>query len=295
MAELRPARREDLGEVVHLLQTHLLGGRLPGDDASFLRDTLFDAPWNAPDAPSLVAEEDGQLVGFIGLQPRTLLLDGRPVRGACCSHLVVAPDARSSGVGAALLKAALAGPQELSWSDTATETVARLWQVFGGVVDPTRSLDWVLVLRPVRWAGRVLSAATRGRGPGRSLVPVAGVPFQTAGPHLLRRAFPERLADVRSTPVTAAEGAAAAVALSRPARLSTAWSGDDLAAVLALTARNGRVLHRVVHRGDRLVGWYVVLVRGGTATVLSLLADTRAPQGQCRRWCATLRSTGPRC
>ena len=278
MADMRPARLEDLGEVVALVRSHLLEGPLPGDDVSFLRDTLFESPWSDPDVTSLVAEEAGRLVGFVGVQPRSLLRDGRPLRGACCSHLVVAPGARTSGLGASLLKAALSGPQDLTWSDTATGTVARLWQVFGGVVDPTRSLDWALVLRPVRWAGGMLADGLHGRGASRSTMPVAGLPIHAAGRRLVPRAFPDQVPDVRSDPVSPAEGAAATLALTRSARLSTAWSPDHLAGVLAHAARSGRVLHRVVHHRERLVGWYVVLVRGRTATALSLLIDPRAPQ-----------------
>src|SRR3954467_15822685 len=115
-ATIRPLIREDLPAVVALLRAHMAPPPA-ADLARFLTATLFEDPWAEPALPSLVAEADGQLVGFIARQPRRLELDGEPLSAACCSHLLVAPEHRSGVLAARLARAALDGPQRLTYSD----------------------------------------------------------------------------------------------------------------------------------------------------------------------------------
>ena len=261
------------------MQQHLLREPLPGsNNLDFLAATLLDAPWVDAELPSLVAEDDdGRILGFIGVQPRRLTLDGAPIRAVCCSHLVVAPDARTTALGPRLVKHVLSGPQAMTWSDTGTEVVARMWKAFGGFVDPVRSLDWMLVLHGGRWLGRVVAAAARERGrPGRDAVPVGGVPLHALGRRLMRRAFPDGADGVAWEPASAAEVTRDLPAMARALRLRADYDEESLTAVLALVASaGGEARSATVRRAGRPIGWYVYLMRHGVARVLACLGDPR--------------------
>ena len=94
-------------------------------DERALVGLMLDHPWADEELPSLVAEEGGEIVGFVGVQARRMRMDGRSIRGVCCTHAVVAPDRRGGAVGALLLSRVLKGPQDVTWADSATDTVAR--------------------------------------------------------------------------------------------------------------------------------------------------------------------------
>ena len=293
LATLRPLKPADLPEVVALMQAHLLRERLPStNDLAFLAATLVDAPWADPAVPSLVAEsESGDIVGFVGRQRRNMRLDGHPMVAAVLSHLVVTPDSRARAVGPQLLRNALAGPQELTWSDTATELVARMWRAMGGWVDHVRACDWMLVLRSGAWTGGTLRAGLRERKLSRGSIPVGALPVQALGRRVAPRAYPDPEPEVSSRNVTPAELTEHLTAVDRGTRLSPAYTPAELEGLLALvTESGGRVRSRLVQRGERVAGWYVYALRRSLAQVLAvrcgpqeasavlqaLLADARA-------------------
>src|SRR3954470_21557346 len=151
-ATIRPFAAEDLAGVAALLRAHLLPHPAPNLER-FLTATLLEDPWADPELPSLVAEQAGAVVGFIARQPRRMELDGEPLAAAVCSHLTVAPEHRADALAARLARACLRGPQRLTYSDAAGDLVVRLWRVLGGDVDTARACEWVVLLRPGRWAG----------------------------------------------------------------------------------------------------------------------------------------------
>src|SRR3954452_13172150 len=159
-ATIRPLARDDLPAVGALVSARLAPP--PARDLErFLAATLFEDPWADPELPSLVAEQDGAVAGFVARQPRRLELDGEPLQAVCCSHLTVAPEHRAGALAARLARAALDGPQRLTYSDAASDLVVRLWRVLGGDVDNARSSDWVIALRPWRWLGGLALSMTR--------------------------------------------------------------------------------------------------------------------------------------
>src|SRR3954470_13988328 len=161
-ATIRPLAREDLPAVAGLLRAHM--PVLPADDVErFLAATLFADPAADPELPSLVAEDGGAVAGFIARQPRRLELDGEPPRAVCCSHLTVAREHRTGALAARLARAALNGPQRLTYSDAAGDLVVRLWRVLGGDVDAARASDWLLLRRRGRWAAGAAHALARRR------------------------------------------------------------------------------------------------------------------------------------
>lgn len=265
MASIRPLERADVPMVARLLRSNLGGSFELHED--FLSATLLDDPWADPELPSLVATaESGSPVGFVGAQVRRMRLGDRALRAVCCSHLVVAPEARAGATGALLLRRLLSGPQDLTWSDTANDVVARMWVVFGGYTDHMRACDWMLVLRPGRWTYGALSSLVLRRRVARDVVPVGAMPLHAAGRQLVRRAFPppEPL-------VTSQRASPSAIGEHTPGfagrgSVRPDHDADHLEHVFGLVERTvGRLESRLVLRDGDPIGWYAVVDRGSGA------------------------------
>ncbi len=271
MTDIRPFERADLKAVMALLKD-----RLPwwSHDESFLAQTLIDSAWADAELPSLVAVDDqGNILGFIGSQVRRLKVDDRELRGVCCAHLVVAGDRRAGPAGALLLRRLLSGEQDLTWTDSPTDGVVRMWRAFGGDLDHPRSCDWMLVLRPFRWAGGILAAKTR-RAPVREVLPVAALPVQATGGRFVPRAFPSPPADVQGEEATAGGIVEQLAPMTRGMRLTVDYDEPYLSQLLdQVDADMGHLVHRMVRRDGAAIGWYAYLSRpGGASRVLHLCA-----------------------
>ena len=275
MADIRPLTQADVPRVVALLRAHMDGWPL---DERALVGLMLDHPWADEELPSLVAVEGGEIVGFTGVQARRMRMDGRPIRGVCCTHAVVNPDRRGGALGALLLSRILSGPQAVTWADSATDAVAGVYRIMGGHLDFVRACDWMLVLRPVRWLGGIAVAAARREAVSRrTFVPVGAVPVQALGPRLLRRAHPERASDVRSENASAATIAEHVPALNKQRRVWVDHDKEHLDHLFRLVETfRAPLIHRLVRRGERPIGWYAYLLRrGGASRVLHLAALER--------------------
>jgi len=278
-AGIRPFTRGDVPGVVALLRAHMGGWDL---DERALVGLMLDHPWADEELPSLVAEEDGEIVGFLGVQVRRLRMDGRSIRGVCCTHAVVAPAQRHVATGALLFSRVLKGPQDVTWSDSSTDNVARVYGMFGGGVDHARACDWMLVLRPVRWARGIVAGSIR-REPisRRTFVPVGAVPAHAVGRRLLPRAFPQADAGLVGEDATAETIAGHLPAINARLGVWVDYDADQLSLLFRLVETfRGPLVHRLVRRGERPVGWYAYLLRsGGASRVLSLAAPEREVDG----------------
>ncbi len=273
MAEIRPFEREDLPAVIKLLGDHLEGW---DGDAGLIEAAFLDHPWMDPDTPSLViSEDDGRPTGFIGVHPRRIEFEGELVKGACCTHLVVHPDSRTTAAGPQLIRAVMSGPQELTWSDTTVPVVARMWTVFGGRIDYARASDWLIVLRPMRWTGRALAGRVRGR-PRTDALPVPGFPAH-ASRLLTPKAHPPTPPEVTGRDATVAEIVAAQPEVTRRLALYVPYDEEALGFTIEkLEGMGHRVVKRLVLRGGRPIGWYAYLERpGAVSRVIHLAAATR--------------------
>lgn len=152
---IRPLEREDLPRAVRLFELVMRPQASPLPQLrSFLEQTLFDNPWADSELPSLVYEdEQGEIVGLICSNPRRMLFDGRPVRMTCSAYLLTHPGARNRAPGALLLRAHLAGSQDLTITDGGTDTVRRMWEGLGGQTAHLGCLSFVKVFRPWQLAG----------------------------------------------------------------------------------------------------------------------------------------------
>ncbi len=176
--------------------------------------------------------------------------------------------------GALLLRGMLSGDQDLTWTDSATETVARMWRSFGGQLDHPRSCDWMLVLRPFRWARGLLAAAALRRTPVRELMPVRAVPLQALRPRSAPNAFPSPPADLRGEDATGAAIVPHLEDLTRGFRLRVDYDQPYLDQLFAqVESVMGPLVRRIVSRAGAPIGWYAYLCRpGGVSRVLHICA-----------------------
>lgn len=158
-AEVRPCRLDDAPAVANLFQKTFRDPRRPAPASlqACLRDLFFKLPWRDPDLPSLVyASPADDVRGFIGVIPVSIMVRGRSMRGAVASSLVVDDPKADPFAGAKLLRAFLAGPQDLSISETANATTQGMWERLGGTRLDAESMEWLRVLQP---AGLAVAAA----------------------------------------------------------------------------------------------------------------------------------------
>ncbi|MBT8084799.1 MAG: hypothetical protein KJN72_06215 [Woeseia sp.] len=118
----------------------------------YLRQAYFENPWMDDAMPSLVYEQDGAVVGFLGVVPRQMRYRGKSIQAAVSSALMVRRSSsgqRNPLQGVALMQRFLRGPQDLSLTDTANESTRRLWTGCGGNVAHAYSYSWTRPLQPL--------------------------------------------------------------------------------------------------------------------------------------------------
>lgn len=149
----------DVDEVARLYRSVFGRGRSgPTAARDEIRRFYLDGPFRDPDLPSLVHVDDAGLPsGFIGVHTVPYRIGARRVRAAFCGALLSANRDRDPLAGARLLKAFLAGPQDVSFSETANAVSQGMWERLGGTVLAPYSMEWVRVLRP---AGFMLAFAS---------------------------------------------------------------------------------------------------------------------------------------
>lgn len=173
MSFVRALEAGDVRAVATMFQSVLRKHRSPPTIAlvDYMRKLYLDASGQDDGIRSLVHVDDaGRISGFVGVRALPMTLDGRPLRAAICSSLMVDGRERDPMAGARLLKAYIDGPQDLSFSETANEVSVQLWTRLRGAVLPQYSLDWVRVIRP---AGFVASQAKERASAAGLLKPAA--------------------------------------------------------------------------------------------------------------------------
>lgn len=159
MGRIRPLATDDIPSIVHLYE--MIYGRGVGTSSQGFREYLsrvfLHSPWADPELPSLVyQEEGGEIVGFIGVIPRRMVFQERPIRVAVSTSFMVHPDWRRTLAGVLLQKAFFSGPQDLSLTDGANDASRIVWEKLGGIAAPLYGLWWTRVLRPAQFALNVV-------------------------------------------------------------------------------------------------------------------------------------------
>ena len=287
MSKIRALDRADLAAVCRLYEVVVRSGwpDPPPQLVEYFERTLLDYPWADPDIPSLVYEDpDDGIVGFLGSHVRRLRVDGRPIRMACSGQLVASPQVRHRGVGALLMRRYLAGPQELTITDGATDLVRRIWNGLGGQPLLHASIGWTWPFRP---AATGIASLARRNVRSRLIRPLRFVaPSLDAGARLLLRGKRDLLPakpQAHAVPLTVDALLSQLPEAARHLRLHPdyddeylRWLFEELEAVEV----RGVPIRRLIHDpAGRVAGWYVYyLVPGDVAHILQVAAPNGNPE-----------------
>lgn len=149
MTEVRACRPDDIDAVTRLfVKAFRKGIEPPPAMSEYFHRLYFENPWFDPDLSSVVIERDAAIVGFLGVMPLPVQLDGRPVRLAVGGNLMVDPDDRDPMIAMRLLRRYFSGPQDAALTDTANTAAARLWAAHGGSTARFHSMRWLIPLNP---------------------------------------------------------------------------------------------------------------------------------------------------
>ena len=271
MSGVRPFVPQDVPQVAALRQRSFRTTAHPSWESAeaYFRRIFFEGPLRDPDLPGLVYEDDaGRILGFVGRLTRRMMLDGEPLRMAVTTQLCVDAGGPRT-IAVQLLTNVLRGPQDLVWTDSATERVQRLWSRLGGDVARLQSLHWALDVRP----SRVALASVTGGTAARALRLAARVVLRDADRMTLRRA------ETASAHLTAEVGDAAGVARELRELAGTCITSaerEDTLVWLAERVREkfaGSATRHLTLRNTTgmVVGAYeYVLRRGATAEVMQI-------------------------
>jgi hypothetical protein len=285
MNSIRPFEPADSDAVAGLFQRVIRkSNAAPSPElAPYFRHLLLDSPGCDSEISSLVhLNGSGDITGFIGVNALPMSFQGTPVRAAVCGSLMVETRDSDPMAGARLLKAYLAGPQDISFSETASVVATQMWTRLRGIVLPQYSLDWTRVIRPTAFSLDV--AATRIKA-ARLLHPLArGID------HLVCKTMRQDglnwqgVAEKTAVPggLKVAETDAGGFGeffdpLTAQFSLRPDWAGDQFAFILAEAANKPEygdpVLAMVTARGGKPIGAFFYHVRpGGIARVLQILS-----------------------
>jgi hypothetical protein len=150
---VRPFAVEDIPQVSDLWWKTLrkANSAPPPTLSAFFEELYFKSPLADAAMPSLVYEQNGKIVGFLGVVRRRVLLRGQPIRVAFGGNFVVQPEARSSLAGLRLLSDYRAGQQDLSQTDSANDISKNLLERLGFRTIIPLSVHWSRPLRPARF------------------------------------------------------------------------------------------------------------------------------------------------
>jgi hypothetical protein len=81
----------------------------------------------------MVYMDKGELVGFLGVLPRTMDFNGRPIRVAVGAQYRVDRERHRGLAGLELRRRFFLGPQDLSFEDDAGEANHIVWTAAGGL------------------------------------------------------------------------------------------------------------------------------------------------------------------
>ncbi len=262
---------------------------------AYLDELFFTGPVADETLTSLVYEDEhGEVCGFLGVVPRRMLFDGRPLRVAVATQLMVASHCRALAARK-IARVLINGPQDLTLSDAANVSAKSIWASVGGRASLAYSMTWTLPLRPARYASTL----------GSRTIPVRALAF-AARPLL---ALADAVFPLRSRPSaallreTTLEDFDAARHLPELSELLERWllrpryTPEALSWMLAHVAAKRRFgpLQQVAVRDQRrrLLGWFVYcLNRGGVSTVVQFGAAKGGTERVLARMMDHARSRG---
>lgn len=284
MSQVRPLQAADIPAVAGLFQRTFRNGRRPPPPAleTYLRRLYLEGPVCDPDIASLVhVASEGDISGFVGVNVLPMSHGPRKLRAAICGSLMAEQRTNDPMAGARLLRTFLAGPQEISFSETANALSTQMWTRLRGVALPQYSLDWLRVIRPSAF---MLDMASRRIGAARRFDPLArGLDRYLRGRmqenELRWTGVPAIWTSkgLKVTEIDQAGFAALVEPLTRQFALRPDWSEEQLAHIIAEASRKpdyGEVVFASVSSATgALIGAFLYHAHPGrVARVLQVLA-----------------------
>ena len=283
-AVVRDLEREDLPAVAQLFQNTFRRG-IPAPPPSlveYLREILFEHPWHDEAIRSKVyVSGRGVVQGFIGVFPGRFEFDGRPLRAAFAGSMMVERPEQNPLAGARLLRAFLAGPQDISLTETANSVALGMWQKLSLRPDVGYSLNWLRVFRPATATVRIMETRWGAAGLLKPLGSLADTMSEKAGLSVLRAPAPAGARSTGFRDASQQEFRDALLALSREYPLRPQWDDKLLDWLIGHAAQKrsfGTPSWRVGEtRTGKLVGAYAYFGRpGGIAWLLQALSSPAA-------------------
>lgn len=258
---VRPLGEQDIPRIAELHQKLLSSGL--GTSRHEMESRLLEVfcrhPWRDPRLPSLVYEDaDGRIVGCLGVMPRPMWMEDRPITAAVTHTFMVEQDHRCTLAAMHLLKTFFSGPQDLSVAE-GNHLSRKLWEGVGGATSMLYSLRWTHPLRPARYTVSLLEKRGLRGWLALSMRPGCRVLDFVAG------RVPE--SPFRHTPsALVAEQLDATALLNSVERLSEQCSLrphydreslDWLLRFLTGSTSRGMLRSVLLRKGNRIAGWYV--------------------------------------
>lgn len=271
---VRPFTSSDIPAVAAMFaKTFAAKGKKPGPElAAYLHRLFITRSQDEPEISSLVhIDGEGLVNGFIGVIPLPYKIDGVRRTAALCSTMMVDDRDADPFAGARLLRGVLAGPQDISLSETANAISQGMWRRSRGAILLDYSFEWRRVFRPIAYG---LSAVAARNPAWARLLPLAPPCDRLARRHPSFAApAPSACRDAETDDETFA-GLLEEFTAHYDAVPD--WSTLDLPAMLVDARRKahfGPITQRVVYRGDMPIGLFVYHARPkGIGQVLQIAA-----------------------
>ncbi|MDB4914281.1 MAG: hypothetical protein JWM95_1925 [Gemmatimonadetes bacterium] len=279
MRGIRPFAESDIASVI-ALHCDAFGNPRPQTTTAkteyrqWLTAVFLTNPMRIKGLESIVFEDDGQIIGFLGIVARRLRLNGSVYRGSICSNFCVRPD-RRGGVGSQLLSHYREMDQDVAFVDEVRDRAGALFVRRGWNISALQSVRWVLPLRPAERVlatlkHRIPSALVRATRPAIRVV-------DTALRRLPRSPFRPPVSTLTRQELTSVELARLLEEFGSDQSLRPMTS-DGSTAWLVGRARemtDAGDLHMISVADDlgAVIGWYIYYaMRGGQGEVLQLVS-----------------------
>ena len=150
MGRVRAFVQDDIPRVAELYWQFLQSqkGPHPPGLEEYFQEVFLHNPWFDSSIRSLVYEDGSRIVGFQGVVPRPMFMNGRAIQAAFGSSLVVHPESRATLAGLKLLVAFMDGKQDVAMTDTSNRLNQQLWERLGGSTSAAYGMKWARPLRP---------------------------------------------------------------------------------------------------------------------------------------------------
>jgi hypothetical protein len=281
---IRPFQRDDIPDVVALYKEIFPATERSGtsDLESYFDIAFCASPLHDEETGSLVyVGSGGDILGFLGVQPRRLSIRGRTLRAAVCTKFMVSPRAGLNTAAATMLRRVFERPLDLVLADLANDRARRLWEGVGGRTALLGSLSWSRALRPGRF---LMSRITRRRllkPLAFAATPIAGIADSIAARYARRRLPP--VVDHTSEDLDPETVVTCLPTVCRERALRPDYDAGSLQWLLEVISRANQrkpLRQQLVRDAQReVVGWFLYAIgAGGEANVLQMVASKRSAE-----------------